>query len=40
MSPKHTVLVVDDEPSICWAFEKMLVGEGLDVVTASRRKMD
>ncbi len=35
MSSKHTILVVDDEPSICWAFEKMLIGEGHDVVTAS-----
>jgi DNA-binding NtrC family response regulator len=32
---KQTVLVVDDEPSICWALEKMLTGEGHAVVTAS-----
>lgn len=32
---KQTVLVVDDEPSICWAFEKMLVADGHHVVTAS-----
>lgn len=35
MTSKQTVLVVDDEPSICWALEKMLTGEGHDVVTAS-----
>lgn len=29
------VLVVDDEPSICWAFERMLQEEGHDVVSAS-----
>ncbi|MCM2374893.1 sigma-54-dependent transcriptional regulator [Aporhodopirellula aestuarii] len=32
---QHTVLVVDDEPSICWALEKMLTQEGHAVVTAS-----
>ncbi len=32
---QHTILVVDDEPSICWAFEKMLTQEGHCVVTAS-----
>ncbi|MEO1617750.1 MAG: sigma-54 dependent transcriptional regulator [Planctomycetota bacterium] len=32
---KQRVLVVDDEPSICWAFEKMLAAEGHHVVTAS-----
>ncbi|SMP73407.1 two-component system, NtrC family, nitrogen regulation response regulator GlnG [Neorhodopirellula lusitana] len=32
---KQTILVVDDEPSICWAFEKMLTGEGHEVVSAS-----
>jgi len=31
----HLVLVVDDEPSICWALEKMLKQEGHRVVTAS-----
>lgn len=29
------ILVVDDEPAICWGFEKMLTGEGHRVVTAS-----
>jgi two-component system nitrogen regulation response regulator GlnG len=29
------VLVVDDEPSICWAFERMLSGDGHEVLTAS-----
>ncbi|MCA9178492.1 MAG: sigma-54-dependent Fis family transcriptional regulator [Planctomycetales bacterium] len=29
------VLVVDDEPSICWGFERMLQQEGHRVVTAS-----
>ncbi len=29
------VLVVDDEPSICWAFEQALSEEGYDVVTAA-----
>ena len=28
MTNRSTVLVVDDEPSICWALERMLVGEG------------
>ena len=32
---KQTVLVVDDEPSICWALEKMLGDEGHIVVAAS-----
>tara|TARA_R110002049_G_scaffold285698_4_gene466911 strand:- start:11822 stop:13237 length:1416 start_codon:yes stop_codon:yes gene_type:complete len=35
MTSQSTVLVVDDEPSICWALERMLVGEGHDVITAS-----
>ncbi|TWU18935.1 sigma-54-dependent transcriptional regulator [Allorhodopirellula heiligendammensis] len=35
MTSQQTVLVVDDEPTICWALEKMLVGEGHRVVTAS-----
>ncbi|TWU58173.1 sigma-54-dependent transcriptional regulator [Rubripirellula reticaptiva] len=35
MSTSSLVLVVDDEPSICWALEKMLVGEGHRVITAS-----
>ena len=35
MNIKHTILVVDDEPSICWALDKMLTGEGHNVVTAS-----
>ncbi len=29
------VLVVDDEPSICWAFERLLASQGTSVVTAS-----
>jgi two-component system nitrogen regulation response regulator GlnG len=29
------VLVVDDEPSICWGFRKLLEGEGHEVETAS-----
>lgn len=29
------VLVVDDEPSICWAFERLLASQGKNVVTAS-----
>jgi two-component system nitrogen regulation response regulator GlnG len=29
------VLVVDDEPSICWAFERLLQGQGHRVVSAS-----
>jgi len=33
-SPVATVLVVDDEPSICWGFAKLLRGEGYNVVTA------
>lgn len=35
MTDQHTVLVVDDEPSICWALEKMLSAEGHHVITAS-----
>lgn len=31
---KH-VLIVDDEPTICWAFRKLLSGEGCDVSVAS-----
>ncbi|QEG43769.1 sigma-54-dependent transcriptional regulator [Roseimaritima ulvae] len=34
MTPQQ-VLVVDDEPSICWALEKMLQREGHEVLTAS-----
>jgi two-component system nitrogen regulation response regulator GlnG len=33
--PSTTVLVVDDEPAICWGFEKMLRAEGFDVLCAS-----
>ncbi len=29
------ILVVDDEPSICWAFERMLSADGYEVLTAS-----
>ncbi|MEM6468817.1 MAG: sigma-54 dependent transcriptional regulator [Planctomycetota bacterium] len=32
---ERQILVVDDEPSICWAFEKMLTSEGHRVITAS-----
>jgi len=32
---RQLVLVVDDEPSICWAFERMLEDLGHEVVTAS-----
>lgn len=35
MTTPQTILVVDDEPTICWALEKMLTGEGHHVVTAS-----
>ncbi|MCC9642819.1 sigma-54 dependent transcriptional regulator [Rhodopirellula sp. JC740] len=35
MTDQHKILVVDDEPSICWALEKMLTGEGHDVITGS-----
>lgn len=31
---KKGVLVIDDEPTICWGFEQLLVGEGFDVWTA------
>ncbi len=34
MTPQQ-VLVVDDEPSICWALEKMLKRDGHEVLTAS-----
>ncbi|MEM1071025.1 MAG: sigma-54 dependent transcriptional regulator, partial [Planctomycetota bacterium] len=30
-----TVLVIDDEPSICWGFEKLLGNQGYRVLTAS-----
>jgi two-component system nitrogen regulation response regulator GlnG len=32
---KRVALVVDDEPSICWAFERMLTEDGHQVITAS-----
>ncbi|WP_153559347.1 sigma-54-dependent transcriptional regulator [Roseimaritima sediminicola] len=32
---KPPILVVDDEPSICWALQKMLTRDGHDVLTAS-----
>jgi two-component system nitrogen regulation response regulator GlnG len=35
MSESQSVLIVDDEPAICWAFEKMLRQEGHVVHTAS-----
>ncbi|MAI73083.1 MAG: sigma-54-dependent Fis family transcriptional regulator [Rhodopirellula sp.] len=31
----HTILVVDDEPSICWGFERLLAEQGHIVLTAS-----
>lgn len=34
LTEKTNVLVVDDEPSICWGFEKLLQGEGQAVLTA------
>ena len=33
--PRCTVLVVDDEPSICWGFETLLGPQGYRVLTAS-----
>lgn len=33
--PPATILVVDDEPSICWGFEKLLGDQGHQVLTAS-----
>lgn len=33
--PRSLILVVDDEPTICWAFERMFVSEGHEVVTCS-----
>ncbi|NND97088.1 MAG: sigma-54-dependent Fis family transcriptional regulator [Pirellulaceae bacterium] len=35
MTDASYVLVVDDEPSICWGFEQMLGDEGHQVITAS-----
>ena len=35
ISKPSLVLVVDDEPSICWGFERMLGEEGHRVITAS-----
>ena len=32
---QHLVLVVDDEPAICWALERLLSSEGYAVVSAS-----
>ena len=34
-SSKCKVLVVDDEPSICWGFERLLGEQGHHVLTAS-----
>lgn len=34
LTEKINVLIVDDEPSICWGFEKLLEGEGHAVLTA------
>ena len=35
MTDRARILVVDDEPSMCWAFERMLTSEGHQVLTAS-----
>jgi two-component system nitrogen regulation response regulator GlnG len=35
MIGKQKVLVVDDEPSICWGFDRMLREEGYDVMAAA-----
>ena len=34
----RTVLVVDDEPDICWALQRILKGMGFETVTASNGK--
>ena len=36
-SPKRRVLIVDDDPAICRAYEEILTAEGYDVVTSSGR---
>ena len=36
-SAKRRVLIVDDDPAICRAYQEILTGEGYDVVTASGR---
>ena len=35
MTDSPIVLVVDDEPAICWGFEKLLGKDGYTVLTAS-----
>ncbi|WP_390631185.1 sigma-54-dependent transcriptional regulator [Roseiconus lacunae] len=35
MHMQHQVLIVDDEPAICWALEKTLTGEGHSATIAS-----
>jgi DNA-binding response OmpR family regulator len=35
--PRRRVLVVDDDPAICRAYEEILAAEGYDVVTSSGR---
>jgi two-component system nitrogen regulation response regulator GlnG len=35
LAPSSVVLVVDDEPSICWGFERLLGDQGHTVLTAS-----
>jgi len=35
VSPRPIVLLVDDEPVVCAAIERVLVASGLEVVTAS-----
>jgi CheY-like chemotaxis protein len=35
--PRRRVLVVDDDPAICRAYEEILAGEGYEVVTSGGR---
>jgi two-component system nitrogen regulation response regulator GlnG len=35
VNQKPKILVVDDEPSICWGFDRMLRDDGYEVLTAS-----
>ena len=35
--PRRRVLIVDDDPSICRAYEVILKGEGYDVITSGGR---
>ncbi len=36
-SPKRRILIVDDDPAICRAYQEVLKAEGYDVVTAPSR---